>query len=303
MSSADFARRDDVLNQLLDHLWHRYCKRVEHARQYRDLAAAKGGVAVNDHIAFRTLNTQIGEIPAGIEGVSRVFTPLGYKPVASYEFPDKHLVAKHFEHPADGMPKIFISQLQVDELPEECAILIRDAVNPATDLLGIPTKFPSSDDRPGWLADSLSNYLAVRPWRPPLRSTVEAVNKTTQYGAWVLLYASNVNHFTAYINDHGVEEWPDIEATVAGLTAEGIPMKDRIEGEKGSKLRQSSTQAVEEDRPVLEEDGSLSAIRWPYAYYELAERGMVPGSDGEPELFGGFLGSQATNLFDMTTRE
>ena len=294
---------DDVLNQLLDHLWHRYCQRVEYARRYRDLTAEKGGGVVNDHIAFRTVNTPMSTLPAGIEGISRVFTPLGYKPVASYEFPDKHLVAKHFEHPAEGMPRIFISQLQVDELPEECATLIRDAVNPAADLLGVPTQFSSSDDRTGWLADSLSNYLAVRPWRPPLRSTVEDVNRTTQYGAWVLLYANNVNHFTACINDHGVEEWPDIEATVAGLVAEGIPMKDRIEGERGSKLRQSSTQAVEEDRPVLEADGSLGKLRWPYAYYELAERGTVPDPDGKPVLFGGFLGSQATHLFDMTTKE
>lgn len=294
---------DDVLNQLLDHLWHRYCKRVEYARRYRDLTAAKGGRVVNDHIAFRTVNTPMNTLPAGIEGISRVFVPLGYKPVASYEFPDKYLVAKHFEHPAEGMPRIFISQLQVDELPEECAILIRAAVNPAADLLDISAQLTSSDDRVGWLADSLSNYLAVRPWRPPLRSTVEEVNRTTQYGAWVLLYANNVNHFTAYVNDHGVKEWPDIEATVAGLVAEGIPMKDRIEGERGSRLRQSSTQAIEEDRPVLEEDGSLGKLRWPYAYYELAERGMVPDPDGKPVLFGGFLGSQATHLFDMTTKE
>ena len=148
---------DDVLNQLLDHLWHRYCKRVEYARRYRDLTAAKGGRVVNDHIAFRTVNTPMNTLPAGIEGISRVFTPLGYKPVASYEFPDKHLVAKHFEHPAEGMPRIFISQLQVDELPEECAILIRAAVNPAADLLDISAQLTSSDDRVGWLADSLSN--------------------------------------------------------------------------------------------------------------------------------------------------
>lgn len=291
----------DVLIQLLDRLWDRYCQRVEYARRYRDLAAAKGGGVVNDHIAFRTLNTPMGALPAGIEGISRVFTPLGYEPAADYEFPDKHLVAKHFEHPAEGMPRIFISQLQVDELPEECATLIRDAVNPATDILGIPAQSP--EDRVGWLADSLSNYLAVRPWRPPLRSTVEEVDRTTQYGAWVLLHANNVNHFTAYINEQGVAEWPDIEATVAGLVAEGIPMKDRIEGERGSKLRQSSTQAVEEDCPVLEEDGSLGKLRWTYAYYELAERGTVPGPDGKLVLFDGFLGPQATHLFDMTTRK
>ena len=46
---------------------------------------------------------------------------------------------------------------------------------------------------------------------------------------------------------------------------------------------------------VIEDDGSPGKLDWTYAYYELAERGQVDG-----KLFQGFLGEQATHLFDMT---
>ena len=77
-------------------------------------------------------------------------------------------------------------------------------------------------------------------------------------------------------------------------------MKDEYEGEKGSKLCQTSTKAVMEDCAVTESGGTPGAIHWSYAYYELAERGTVPGADGKPMLFQGFLGERATNLFEMT---
>ena len=53
---------------------------------------------------------------------------------------------------------------------------------------------------------------------------------------------------------------------------------------------------------MTEADGSVGKLTWSYAYYELAERGKVPGPDGKPVLFQGFLGAQATNLFEMTKR-
>ena len=53
---------------------------------------------------------------------------------------------------------------------------------------------------------------------------------------------------------------------------------------------------------IVESDGRKGTMNWSYAYYELAERGMVPGPDGKPVLFQGFLGAQATNLFEMTKR-
>ncbi len=298
----------NVLTKLLDRLWDNYCNRVSYARRYCDLVLAKGGRVVNDHIAFRTLNAPTGDLPPGIESMSRVITPLGYTPADSYAFTDKHLVALHFEHPDPLLPKIFISQLQVDELPAGCAGMIRDAVADAKDLLTgdalsmlkrADALSPSDADA---LAGKLYTYVTTRPWPAPLKDAVVEVNKASQYAAWTLLHGNNVNHFTAYINEQQVPAWPNIDATVTALREAGVPMKESVEGEPGSKLRQSATQAVDEECDVVDAGGKPAKLRWSYAYYELAERGNVPGPDGKPVRFSGFLGPQATHLFEMTKR-
>jgi hypothetical protein len=69
----------------------------------------------------------------------------------------------------------------------------------------------------------------------------------------------------------------------------GVPMKSDIEGEPGSPLRQTATHAA----PVSVRLADGRTRGWPYAYFEIAQRG--PGFDG-------FLGPQARNLFDMTKR-
>jgi hypothetical protein len=105
-----------------------------------------------------------------------------------------------------------------------------------------------------------------------------------------------VNHFTASIDAHGVESLGDIEKTVAALKAAGVPMKPEIEGAPGSALRQSSTQAVVIPTPMRVGSRTVN-VPWTYAYFELAERPLLHG-----HRFEGFLGGQATNLFEMTRR-
>jgi hypothetical protein len=124
------------------------------------------------------------------------------------------------------------------------------------------------------------------------------LNDISQYGAWVLLHGNSVNHFATYINHQDVKEWPDLEATCKALADAGIPMKDEIEGEPGSKLRQSATHSVKEGVKVKVEDG-FEKIIWTYAYLELTERNNII-ENGTSKLFTGFLGAQATHLFDMT---
>jgi hypothetical protein len=276
-----------TLDKLLATLWARYKQRVAYAAQYEKMVTERGGIVQNDHIAFRTFNAATGKQPAGVEAIARVFISLGYRRKDKYVFADKHLTAWHYEHAQNpDYPKIFISQLEVDKLSPATAKMIADSVVGAPDLL-------TPDDPSGFF---------TRPWQPPQRAIIEAVNKESQYGAWALLHGNAVNHFTAYINKQNVREWPDLEATVDALRKAGLPMKDELEGERGSKLRQSSTQAVDCECDVTESDGKPGKMKWSYAYYELAERNNVSSPDGKPVLFQGFLGAQATNLFEMTKR-
>jgi hypothetical protein len=298
-----------VLSNLLQGLWTKYKSRVQYAATYQKMVEARGGQVQNDHIAFRTVNAPCGQ-PAGVEAIARLFLPLGYVQKDKYIFTDKKLTSWHYEHPLNpNNPKLFISQLEVEQLTPSTSGLIKDAISDAPDLVSANDLKLLEKVRSGKIDKNAGRELVenlvkffVRPWIPPMRSVLEAVNKESQYAAWTLLHGNSVNHFTAYINQQNVKEWPDLEATVEALREAGIPMKAEFEGARGSKLRQSSTQAWDEECDVIEKDGKHGRVKWSYAYYELAERGVIPGPDGKLVRFQGFLGEQATNLFEMTKR-
>lgn len=299
----------DILNAMLTHMWTQYKSRVPYASTYETMVAERGGLVQNDHLAFRTFNCPVGAQPRGVPGIARIFTALGYAQKERYLFTEKKLTAWHYEHQTDPrQPKIFISQLEVDELTPPTAAAIKQATATGKDALTLVQQSALAELATGKsISPSIGKNLALdltqffsRPWTPPPRATVEAVNQESQYAAWTLLHGNSVNHFTAYINFQNVRDWPDLEATANALRAAGVPMKSEYEGERGSKLRQTSTKAAMEVCAVTAADGAPEKIHWSYAYYELAERGMVQGQDGAPELFQGFLGEQATNLFDMT---
>lgn len=298
--------KSEILQLLLEKLWNKYVVRVPYAKKYADLVIEKGGKIVIDHIAFRTFNSHTGEQPEGIRAIKHILKLFDYQTASKYHFSKKKLNAVHFEHPDKLLPKIFVSQLEVSELPDWAQSIINDTVNNAQYLLsdrsigllralegngGLPTEAAE------YLIDDLTNYFH-RPWKIPNKNDVLKINDISQYGAWVLLHGNSVNHFAAYINYQDVKEWPDLESTCKGLADAGIPMKDEIEGEPGSKLRQSATQSVKEEVKVKVVDG-FEKIIWTYAYLELTERNFI-NENGTSKLFSGFLGAQATHLFDMT---
>ncbi len=302
--------KNQILENLLSKLWIKYCKRVSYAQKYVDIVNQKNGNVVNDHCAFRTFNTNVGSQKAGIEAISEILEILGYQKISPYSFPTKHLNSFHYQHPTElSFPKFFVTQLEVSLLPIEAQNLINEALKNTKDVLeGKPREFleklKTENELPQneaeVLVDTLDKFFE-RPWNPVKKSTILSLNPVSQFAAWTLLHGNSVNHFTAYINHQNIAEWPDIETTTAGLAEVGIPLKPEIEGLKGSKLRQSSTQAIDENCPVIEDDGSLGTLKWSYAYYELAERNYIE-IDGQKTWFDGFLGEQATNLFEMTKR-
>ncbi len=284
---------------LWNNLWQQYLNRVSYARTYKEMITAAGGTVANDHIAFRSLRLDIG-VNLGIEYLESVVKYLGYEAKGEYFFPQTHLYARHYRHPLQdefNLPKLFISELIVDELPDECGELIRQTVN---DFIN----YKSAKDKNKY--ESLAEIEVVqefqkiftRPWQPPRHSIVEKVNKVTQYGAWVLLHGYAVNHFTAYINRQNTPQYPDIEATTRGLANLGVPMKAEIEGSVDCGLRQTATHAVTEMVTVLDDfSGVELQIPWTYAYYEIAQRYLVGNT-----LFDAFLGNNAQQLFEMTRR-
>ena len=148
--------------------------------------------------------------------------------------------------------------------------------------------------------ESVCVQIETLPWSPPSQNSVPELNDASQYAAWVAVHGFNVNHFTSLINSHGVESLNSIDKTVEALRRVGVPMKVNVEGEIGSRLRQTATEAVVIDVKVASAEGETS-MPWTYAYFELAERGQITDAEsGKTVRFEGFLGPQATHLFDMT---
>jgi hypothetical protein len=300
----------EFLQQLFDRLWEAYRARVTYVRDYEQVVASTGATFLNDHIAFRSIAWQ--QPSAGISSISRPFEALGYRPAACYHFPDKHLQAIHLEPPIEeppeqrSLPKLFVSELQAWKLDESSRNHLAHSLNHhrpplSIDLFDQLARIDSTDQRSENL-ETLVAWFLQRPWPAPGRSDVESLAEISQYAAWVLVHGYAVNHFTGLVNAHGVEPLATIEKTVARLQAAGVPMKSDIEGVAGSRLRQTATEAVVVDVDITEA-GQPASMPWTYAYFELAERGeVIDPATGEPSRFEGFLGPQATQLFDMTRR-
>ncbi|MGA7954176.1 MAG: DUF1338 domain-containing protein [Gloeobacterales cyanobacterium] len=295
-------KKGQITQQLWQKLWEDYKLRVSYARIYEDMLHEVGGMVVNDHIAFRSLRLRVEGRNLGIAYLESVVKFLGYEMAGEYIFPDQKLYARHYQHPEQeklNLPKLFISELMVELLPEAIAKMIEKTVTPG--------KLFDTWDLERWIETAQVNQfqkIFTRPWPAPLKSVVEAVHEVSQYGAWVLIHGYAVNHFTGYINRQHAPQYPDIESTTHALAQRGIPMKATIEGNVGSGLRQTATQAVTEMVPVYDDaSGLLTRIPWPYAYYEIAERNVVEVAPGQKALFEGFLGPQARNLFEMTRKQ
>jgi hypothetical protein len=292
-----------VLN-LFDRLWEKFRSRVSYVNNYETLIQESGASFFNDHIALRTFCSQ--NPLAGISSISRIFEALGYRAADCYNFEDKHLNAIYFQHPQPNFPKVFISELRTWELKPSSKHIIHGTLKThrtnlpesfLADLHHLETKSESSRES---LLDEAVEFFLELPWHLPEKSDLIELNLDSQYAAWVLVHGYNVNHFTSLINSHKVPALDDIEKTSKALLDSGVPMKKEIEGARGSKLRQTATEAVVIDVAVLE-NGKLTTMPWTYAYFELAQRDtFMDLGTGKLLRYEGFLGPQATNLFDMT---
>lgn len=296
----------EIARHLFSLLWQDYTARVSYAHTYEQMIVGAGGFVKNDHIAFRSLRMTVdgpqGNINLGIDYLGQLALSFGYEAVGEYTFGETHLFARHYRHPQQekfDLPKLFISELIVDELPDAIAQLIHQTVA-GENLLNISAILHTFATDAQRLTKELHKIFS-RPWQPPRQSILEEVNKYTQYGAWVLLHGFSVNHFTGYVNSQNTKEYPDIETTARGLAKLGVPMKAEIEGDVSCGLRQTATQAVTEIVTVLDDStGAEIQIPWTYAYYEIAQRYMIEVEPGKQVLFDGFLSKNAQQLFEMT---
>ena len=261
------------LQALLDRLWEDYAALNPQAGRIHELVQQRGERIRNDHVAFRTFN----DPRVGLEKVARPFEAFGYEPRGEYQFTEKRLFARHFEHPEPDRPKVFISELKLeafsDALRERVGKLVEQMPAGATDRWDFP--------------------VMGRPWAVSY-DDYETLRAESEYAAWLAAFGFRANHFTIDVN--ALNTFESLQALNAFLKENGFEMNEaggEIKGSPEQYLEQSSTLAAEAD--VEFSDG---VRRIPACYYEFARRYEMP--DGR--LFNGFVAKSADKIFQSTDR-
>ncbi len=250
------------LETVLAGLMQRYRANVPEVDAITRALVEEGAIAhptdiANDHIAFRTLGVR----HLGIASLEKVFLHLGYQRRDRFHFAAKKLDAFWYAPPEPVHPRIFISELRVDDLPAPTQALLRSYTD---EVPADPVGALDLED-----AGAIVEFLHRPLWRTPTFADYQALLAESEYAAWVLFNRYYLNHYTVTVHD-----LPGGFDTIAGFNAflerRGFRLNDsggKIKVSRDGKLLQSSTVAAMVDAPFADGVHRISG-----SYVEFAER-------------------------------
>ncbi|KII77701.1 DUF1338 domain-containing protein [Vibrio renipiscarius] len=258
-------------DRLFESLWNDYIDRLCPSAGNIHKLLQQSEPLINDHIALRTFNLD----PVSLEVLAQPFIDLGYQDAGDYIFESKKLVAKHYEHPDATQPKVFISELRV----EQCSPRLQHIV---TQLVAQVSQQEMQGD------DFLS---AGRPWQLSHNEYL-LLAEESEYAAWLAAHGYGANHFTVNVNQ--LEQFDEVQQVNDHLSAAGFLINQAGGEVKGSPevlLEQSSTMA---DKVQVEFDDGVVLL--PGGFYEFAKRYPMPNG----MLYSGFVAASADKIFEST---
>lgn len=291
-----------TLDTILDGLLTRYKQRVPDVQRVADSLQAQGLIQSsddieNDHIAFRTM----GVPQLGIASLEKLFLHCGYQRRDPYSFEAKRLNAFWYSPPKPEYPRIFISELRVDDLSPDAQLRIKSytdevASDPVDDL----------DLNDGAAVDQ---FLHSPLWRTPTWSDYQALSAESEYAGWVIFNRYYLNHFTISVHNLPAP-FNTIERLNQFLEENGFRLNDSGSKTKTSPdglLVQSSTVAQMVDAEFADGHGGTETHSIPGSYVEFAERRVLPQfAHLEPSEVKrehrreGFEASNADKIFEST---
>lgn len=253
-------------------LWADYTELAPQAQKIQELFARDNPQVINDHVAFRTFAGS----PVELDRLEPLLLSLGYAVQEQYRFEQKRLRARSYLHPDPRVPKIFLSELLVDELSEAAQQILRPYVDliPATEL-------------------TTEVFYSGRAWPMPTWREYQALLAESEYAAWLLATGLRANHFTISVNH--LESFSTLADVVAAVKAAGFEVNTtggEIKGSPEVFLEQAATLADQQVVQFAEGDEHKIAT----CFYEFALR--YPQTDGS--LFQGFVEGNADKIFDST---
>ena len=255
-------------------LWQTYIQVTPQAERIQQLFEQQGETVLNDHVAFRTFS----DSPISLEKLEGQLHQIGYEAYGAFRFENKHLKARCYKHVSDeNSPKIFLSELLVNELPQDCQDILQ----------------PLIQQIPENAVETPAIFWAGKLWDTPSEADYQTLSKHSEYAAWLVTMGLQANHFTVSINH--LKKYTTIEAVNQLLIEEGYTLNKvggLVKGSPESFLEQSSTMADKVNFSFS--DGSTSQI--PSCFYEFAKRHKQPNG----ELFNSFIEGNADKIFDST---
>lgn len=249
---------------------------TSHSSDPLDDTLGSSSTITNDHIALRTLRHE----RFGIDQLSAPFKALGYEVSGHYQFQAKKLDAIHLECKSEPKaPKVFISELLLEELSEETQSLLRYAL--------IERCAPTMNDAPLLAASG-------RHWGVPRYDTYERLLAESEYAAWFYVFGFIPNHFTVRVND--LSQFEHISELNAFLEGQGYQLNSsggKIKGSPELLLEQSSTLADTSEVAFVEGKYPVPSV-----FYEFAQRYSMPNG----VEFSGFVEGNADKIFESTNR-
>lgn len=257
----------DALKIVMDGLMRRYRERVPDVTKTTKIMQDSGLIESfesieNDHVAFRTM----GVDHLGIASFEKIFLAYGYTKKEYFYFEGKKLNAFWFAPPASHFPRIFVSELRVNDLPTDIQSIIRKYTNQVKS-----DPVDQLDLTDGYAVDA---FLHQPLWETPTWQDFQRLQEVSEYAAWVIYNRYYLNHYT--ISVHNLPDgYSDIYTFNALLESNGIRLNTAggvVKVSPDGGLLQSST--VAEMIPATFADGSTHLIAG--SYVEFAERKVLP---------------------------
>ncbi|MCW3112602.1 MAG: hypothetical protein JWR18_998 [Segetibacter sp.] len=287
-----------ILNVVLDGLMRRYKERVPDVKKIIGALINEKVISdideiENDHIAFRTL----GVPNLGIASLEKIFLHYGYERRDYYHFNEKKLNAYWYAPPLDHYPRIFISELRVNDLSSAAQHTISSYTN---EVASDPVD--ALDLNNGLAVDT---FLHSGLWRLPTWSDYSALSNESEYAAWTIYNRYYLNHFT--ISVHNLKEaFNTIDQFNQFLLRHDIKLNNSggiIKESPDGGLLQSSTVAQIIEASFA--DGDKHPISG--SYVEFAERRILPEFKHLPPAEikrehrrDGFEAANADKIFEST---
>ncbi len=256
-----------ILEVVLEGLMKRYSERVPDVKKITGAMVSEGIISnedeiENDHVAFRTMGVE----HLGIASFEKIFLALGYRKKDYFHFEGKKLDAFWFAPPEPHFPRIFVSELRVNDLGETAQKIIRSYTDKVT---ADPADQLNLED-----GAAIDRFLHQPLWRTPEWSDYETLLKESEYAAWVIYNRYYLNHYT--ISVHNLKPgYNTIEEFNMFLEKTGIKLNDsggKIKVSPDGGLLQSST--VAEMIEARFARGDIHTISG--SYVEFAERKVLP---------------------------